>query len=68
MFHMIGGVIHAAFWIFLIAGTVWFLRRMPRRSARRYDPVRRSLAVLNERYARGDIDRDEYLERKAYLE
>lgn len=68
-FEIIGGLFHAAFWIFVIAGGLWLMRRMgPRRPRRdRLDPVRRSLALLNERYARGDIDRDEYLERKAYL-
>lgn len=32
------------------------------------DPARHALAILNERLARGEIDQDEYLERRACLE
>lgn len=71
VFHAIGGVIHAATWFLVIAGGIWFMRRLgsrPRRRLQQRDPVTRSLVILNDRYARGEIDRDEYLERRAYLE
>jgi uncharacterized membrane protein len=40
------------------------------RPARRALPSRvpDAIALLNERYARGEIDRDEYLERRAFIE
>ena len=63
----IGDLFQIAFWVLLVVGGIWFIRRLSPRRPRR-DPLRRSLALLNERYARGDIDRDEYLERRVYLE
>jgi len=53
--------------IAIIVGVVWFMRKdgpqgvqFRRRSA--------GLDVLEERYARGEIDRDEYLEKKRDIE
>lgn len=64
------GFFQTAFWALVVLGGFLLLRRSrgagPRR--RGLDPVARSLSVLNERYAHGEIDRDEYLERRAYLE
>lgn len=68
LFHMVGSMVQLAFIVFLGLGAIWFMRRMPPRRRRGPDPLARSMAVLNERYARGAIDRDEYLERRAYLE
>lgn len=48
-----------------LALLVTLLRRL---SPEPPDPKRRALAILNERFARGEIDQDEYLERRACLE
>jgi putative membrane protein len=53
-----GWIVMVLFW-FLIVWVIWSLasdRRLPGRDARE---------VLDERYARGEIDRDHYLESKA---
>lgn len=50
----------------IVAGVVWLFRAMTSRSA---DLRRRSSALdmLEERYARGEIKRDEYLEKRRDL-
>jgi putative membrane protein len=52
--------------ILIIAAAVWFLRRNDRSGGERPPAVRRPLAldVLEERYARGENNRDEYLQKK----
>jgi putative membrane protein len=61
------GAIHMIVWVVIliaiIVGIVWLVRsiaapggRLPRRSA--------GLDVIEERYARGEINRDEYLQKK----
>jgi putative membrane protein len=55
-------LVHGAFWLLLLAlivfGAVVLMRgsRSPGQGS--------ALDLLNERYARGEIDRDEYLQRK----
>jgi uncharacterized membrane protein len=53
----------------VIACTVWYMqhkwRRRRRNMAMMRDPT--SLEVLARRYARGEIDRDEFLEKRADL-
>ena len=58
-------------WLFMamiIAVVVWLIRSTThqRRSSKGHED--RALRVLDQRYARGEIDRDEYLERKTDLE
>jgi putative membrane protein len=45
----------------IIAGVVWFLRSQPLAGSPRRST---SLEVLEERYARGEINREEYLQKK----
>lgn len=61
----VGFALHLAFWLLVIGGIVWFVRRGARWHAS--DPTQRSLDLLGARFAHGEIDRDEYLERRSVL-
>lgn len=60
-------IFHGAFWILLLAalliGAVFLVRSMRSGSKEHQGPT--ALDVLDQRYARGEIDRDEYLRRKS---
>ena len=63
------GVAHMIIWVVIliaiIIGIMWLVRSL---SANRELPRRGAgLALLEERYARGEINRDEYLEKKRDL-
>jgi putative membrane protein len=64
------GPLHTISWIVVvlvaIALVVWFLRSGAQRSPSSVRSEQRSpgLDVLEERYARGEINRDEYLQKK----
>lgn len=64
------GWIHMIIWLVIlvaiIVGVVWLVRSMTVPGGHHLMPPRRSsgLDVLEERYARGEISRDEYLEKK----
>ena len=62
---IVWGLLVAAFWIAVIGAIVMAIRGG---DARRDGSVSRSaLTVLEERYARGEISREEFLERRAVL-
>ena len=63
------GLIHIIVWvvilIVIIAVVVWLVRSMASPGVHHLPPRRSTgLDVLEERYARGEIDRDEYLQKK----
>jgi putative membrane protein len=64
------GLVHLLFWVAIlvaiVACVVWLVRALAARDDRQMLPPRRSsgLNVLEERYARGEINREEYLEKK----
>lgn len=62
---IVWGLAMAAFWIAVIVVIVVMLRAV----ARRPDAVSRgsALELLEERYARGEVTRDEFLDRRAVL-
>ena len=68
-----GGPIGMVIWIVIlalvVAAVVWFVRTMTHPGYQLHMMGRRSpgLDALEERYARGDIKRDEYLEKKRDL-
>jgi putative membrane protein len=60
------GLTWAAFWVAVIVIAVWLLRgELPRLQHRFGEPP--ALRLLEERYARGEISREEFLERRAVL-
>jgi len=59
------GVGQFLFWVVIIVLVVTLVRGRPPQSPRPRQPS--AVAVLEERYARGEIDRDEFLERRAVL-
>ena len=48
----------------IIAGIVWLFRALTRQSSENIGRRPSALDVLEERYARGEINRDEYLEKR----
>lgn len=62
------GALNMIFWIVLVglvvAAVVWLVRRPPLDTHQSYGRRSPGLDALEERYARGEIDRDEYLQKK----
>ena len=64
-----GGAFSMIFWplvlVALVAGVIWFVRSSSSAGAESQLPRHSSgLDILEERYARGEINRDEYLQKK----
>ena len=60
--HILIALITLVFWGGLIALAIWAVLRFTSRR-----PEDSALAILNERFARGEIDQQEYEKRKAVL-
>ncbi len=61
-------VFNLAFWILVIAGIVWLLIWVGQRAAGAGSRAEESaLEILNKRYARGEISKAEYEEKKRDL-
>ncbi|MFP3913246.1 MAG: SHOCT domain-containing protein [Actinomycetota bacterium] len=60
-----GWTMMVAFWLIIIALAIWGIRSTT--GSARSEPAR-ALQVLDERFARGEIDQEEYLERRRVLE
>jgi putative membrane protein len=65
------GLAHMVIWFVILAaiiiGIVWLVRSLSANDARVLQRRPAGLDVLEERYARGEIKRDEYLEKKRDL-
>ena len=61
-----GGLVMLLIWLAAVAGAVVLARWLLRRDSA--PPIDRALTLLNERYARGEIGRDEYLQKRQDLE
>jgi putative membrane protein len=62
----IAALVSAIFWIAVIVAAILFLRREVPNLGRPLGPSH-ALRILEERYARGEISRDEFLERREVL-
>ncbi len=56
------------FMVLIVVFVAWLIWLATRRSGSFRDGGRDAVDLLDERYARGEIDRDEYLQRKGDLE
>lgn len=62
-------IFHWLFWLALLALVIWLRIILSRRSrSNDGDTPKSALELLNERYARGEIDREEYLQRRKGIE
>ena len=62
------GLIHVFLWVLIVVGIVALLRHLIRSERGRPSGERdRSLIILRERYARGEIDKEEFDARKRDL-
>ena len=65
-----GGIFMMVFWILIIIALVFFIRWLVRstdRNQSREVNESRALEILKERYARGEIDTEEFEEKKQLL-
>jgi putative membrane protein len=65
---MFGGMF--LFWIFLIFGAGWIFKNTVEQRQQQIDPSRQSedaLSILQNRYAKGEISKEEFEERKTAL-
>ena len=61
-------IIHSAlWWVLLIVGTILLLRVLRRDPQPGAPAVETALDILKKRYARGEIDKDEFEERRRVL-
>ncbi len=68
-FGALGGIAMLLFWVFVVAGIVWLVLTLARGQQGAGAPGRGgALAILAERYARGEIDSEEFAARKRALE
>mgnify|MGYP001559986835 CR=1 FL=1 len=59
-----GGIMMVAFWVLLIALIVWVIREIGGKNSRSNS---NALDILKERYAKGEIDKKEFEERRKDL-
>lgn len=57
-------IFHWLFWLALLALLIWAGFALSRRSRLNDGKEETALDLLNERYARGEIDREEFLQRR----
>ena len=65
--HGYGGGMMWIFWILIIIALVWFVAFATRRGSVSSSGDKSALEILKERYARGEIDRDEFEQKQKDL-
>ena len=69
-FHALGSVISVLFWIFIVILIIKILKRS-RRGGMHWEgfgDYKSAMGILRERFAKGEISKEEYEERKKVLE
>lgn len=61
------GLVHMLFWLLVVFGIIYFVRRGHHAHRRCAPEEDRALSILRERYARGEIDKAEFETRKGDL-
>lgn len=61
-----GGIMMIAFWVLLIVFIVWIVREVGGKHSHPH-PHSNALEILKERYAKGEIDKKEFEEKKKDL-
>lgn len=59
-----GGIMMIVFWVLLIGLIVWIARQVDGRHAHRTDSHSQALDILKERYAKGEISKEEFESKK----
>jgi putative membrane protein len=65
--HGFGGGIMWIFWILIILALIWFVAFATRRGGISPGSEKSAQEILKERYARGEIDRDEFEQKQKDL-
>jgi putative membrane protein len=65
--HGFGGMSMWVLWILIVVALVWLAASAARRNRDAAQRGKTALEILEERYARGEIDRDEYLQKREDL-
>ena len=65
--HGYGGGMMWVFWILIIVALVWFVTFATRRGGSPPGNEKSALEILKERYAKGEIDREEFEQKKKDL-
>ncbi len=63
----IGGVFMWLFWFLLIMGIVWIVKTLANAKNSSSERKKSALEILQERYALGEIDQEEYEQKKRVL-
>ncbi|ASJ13537.1 hypothetical protein A3L14_07005 [Thermococcus thioreducens] len=64
-FGWFGGIFMLLFWVLIIVGIVWFIKWLVEQSSS--GSRKSALEILDEKYARGEIDDEEYERRRRKL-
>ncbi len=67
---MFGGLMMLAFWVLVILGVIWLVLTLTRsgQTAAVLPAANKPLDILRERYAKGEITKEQYEEMKGALE
>lgn len=63
-----GGIFMWLFWLLVVIGVVWIVKMMVGNGKKGQQADRSALDILKERYARGEIDQQEFEQKRRDLE